>query len=312
MDSNNQKVYQKPPFVYHNSTISKGIFFFKFKSCALKFSFVSFFVFISYYKLSIPFTALDKYVEDSISGINGENKQDEIETVFRIREDNQEPSYVRVGNAAESSGKIDQQNYSKSSNQYIDASVRSLVATSLLASNKNNQQSQPQLKHAIDSLKDVSQIYVNTLERKNDGNKQETTAIDTQNRNGNDGALYKLNLQTFVQPVNRLSSNETDLKENFKQQKDNNNTPQPVLRQAQQAQQPIYENVEIHNAPIVQNRGTLDRGRANIPLAPSSTQEYDDDFDDEDETETASNSYGIGHLVKSSEQNKQFGKFFFF
>ena len=256
--------------------------------------------------------------------------------VYKYREDVTEPSMSlkRPGSAAEISGKIEQQSYYQNPQQqtFMESSIRSLTAPILsnIIGNRNNQYPpQPQLKTAVDSLKDVSQIYVNTLERKsainvipndyedftkNQFRNSKTNYKTNQNSEdvSNNNSISKLNLQTFVQPVSRFSQIEsTDLKENTM---DNiNQTPQTVYRQQQQ--QPIYENVETISSSIIY-RGSQNKGRANISSPPSSSvQEYDDDFDDEDEEvepTTNVNSYGIGHLVKNTEPSKQFGKFNYF
>jgi hypothetical protein len=231
----------------------------------------------------------------------------------------------RPGSAAEISGKIEQPSYYQNLQQqqtFMEASLRSLAAPILISSSKNNQyQSQPQLKTAVDSLKDVSQVYVNNLERKSATNvihndyeeftrDQFRNSINNYKKNQNNedianNTISKLNLQTFVQPANRFSQIESaDLKENTI-----DNNPQTVYRQQQQ---PIYENVETISSSII-HRGSQNKGRANISSPPiSSAQEYDDEFDDEDEEvepTTNVNSYGIGHLVKNIEPSKQFGKF---
>ena len=209
----------------------------------------------------------------------------------------------------------------------LEASVRSIASVSILQNRgnqpvNNNQQPQPKLRSAVDSLKDVSEIYINTLERKTAidvipnefedltrsnlrNSKHLTTNQNIPNEDISNNS-NKSKLQTFVQQTNRFSQLEQPSFNTNNQSIDN--ISQTMYRQ----QQPIYENVDPSGSAFTQNRGSLNRGHANtLPPMSSSAQEYDDDFDDEDEeaeSTTNVNSYGIGHLVKNTEPSKQLGK----
>jgi hypothetical protein len=189
----------------------------------------------------------------------------------------------------------------------MDSNIRALAAPIL--GNKNFNNTQPSSKSAIDSLKDVSQIYVNTLDRvgSQKGNEFDESRVQHRSNNSqNDesSTLSKLNLQTFVTPVNRLSQLDNSvLKENNNNNR--NSLKQDNNNQQMYKQQPIYENVAqdntIINSVILQNRA---KGLVNT----ASSQSTQDNEDEEEEVEPQS-SYGIGHLVKATEPNKQFGKF---